>query len=65
MLNSAGFFDGDHPEIDMMASMFCMKFQIMWHYKECAACELDCASYVGLLKLLLLRAKAARNSRIS
>lgn len=47
------FFNDDNPGTDMMGIIFRITFQIVWHYKERAACELDCASYVGLLKLFM------------
>ena len=37
-----GFFNGIHPEVGMIASMFRVGFQIFWHNKGCAACEVDC-----------------------
>ena len=33
----------------MMASMFRIGFQIIWHNKERAACEVDFVPYIGLL----------------
>ena len=49
-----GFLNGNHPEFDMMASMLPMKFQLIWHYKDCAALEIDRALCEGFLKLFML-----------
>ncbi len=47
-----GFFNGFHPEIDMIAVIIRRQFQIVWHNKDRAACELYCALYVEAVYIL-------------